>query len=122
MTLDSLGPDVVDKEIDPLHEGARRLTERLTNGQQQAVPKAASGAAAECDQQWVRARVHRVLGELQKQVPDHTYRILRMPWIDGCTMLEIAASLNLSIEQVWAGHHRAKEKFRFLFELNQHFP
>jgi DNA-directed RNA polymerase specialized sigma24 family protein len=68
--------------------------------------------------------VHQVLGELEKHAPRQNYRILHMHWIEGRPMSEIAACLNLSIKQVWARHHRAKHKFRCLFEryVQKGFP
>jgi RNA polymerase sigma factor (sigma-70 family) len=72
---------------------------------------------AKLDQQALRANVYLVLGELRKQIPERSYRILYMYWIEGRTLAEIAALLNLTIEQVWARHQRAKHKFRCLFDL-----
>jgi DNA-directed RNA polymerase specialized sigma24 family protein len=70
---------------------------------------------AELDKPSLRAKVDEVLGELRKQIPELSYRILYLHWIEGRTMAEIAALLDLSIERVWARHHRAKRKFRCLF-------
>jgi DNA-directed RNA polymerase specialized sigma24 family protein len=122
MALDSLGPDALrNKVIDPVGGRAGRPTESLTDGPEEPVSKVV-GPSAECDRQSLRAKVHRVLGDVEKQVPGHSYRILYMHWVEGCTMAEIAASLNLSIDQVWAGHQRAKHQFRCLFEVYQDFP
>jgi hypothetical protein len=69
----------------------------------------------ECHRASLRGHVYQVLGELKKQLPECSYRIFYMHWIEGRAMPEIAAFLNLSIEQAWAQHHCAKQKFQCLF-------
>jgi DNA-directed RNA polymerase specialized sigma24 family protein len=70
------------------------------------------------DHQSLRAKVHQALGELRKQIPERSYRIFYMHWIEGRTLAETAAVLNLTIERVWARHYGAKHKFRRLFDLH----
>jgi DNA-directed RNA polymerase specialized sigma24 family protein len=62
--------------------------------------------------------VHQVLDELRKQIPERSYRIFYMHWVEGRTMANIAAFLGLPIEQVWARHRRANHKFRSLFKTH----
>jgi hypothetical protein len=71
---------------------------------------------AKLDPQSLCTKVHQVLGELRKQIPEPGYRVLYMHWIEGRTMAEIAILLDLPIESVWAHHHYTKDKFRSLFE------
>jgi RNA polymerase sigma factor (sigma-70 family) len=108
---------VRSKAVDQIRERTRHRTGSLTDEMDEPVSRSALDPAAEWDRQSLRSRVHQVLGELAKQMPECSYRILYMHWIEGRTMSEIAAFLNLSIEQVWARHHRAKHKFRSLYEL-----
>jgi RNA polymerase sigma factor (sigma-70 family) len=107
---------VRNRAVDQLRERTRHPMESLTNGVDQRTCKSDLDPAAEWDRQSLRSQVHQVLGELQKEIPEEDYRILYMHWIEGRPMSEIAAFLNLSSKQVWARHHRAKNKFRRLFE------
>jgi DNA-directed RNA polymerase specialized sigma24 family protein len=65
----------------------------------------------------LRRRVDQVLGEVSRRIPECSYRVLYTHWVEGRTMPEIAALVNLSIEQVWTHHRRAREEFRCLFHL-----
>jgi RNA polymerase sigma factor (sigma-70 family) len=115
---------VRSKAVDQLRERNRHQTESLSVGAKEPVSKSDSDPAAEWERQSLRLQVHQVLGELEKQLPGQSYRILHMHWIEGRAMSEIASCLNLSIKQVWARHHRAKHKFRCLFEryVEKGFP
>jgi DNA-directed RNA polymerase specialized sigma24 family protein len=70
------------------------------------------------DHQSLCTKVHQVLGELRKQIPERSYRIFYMHWIEGRTLAETAALLDLTIERVWARHYGARHKFRRLFNLD----
>lgn len=70
------------------------------------------------DHQSLRTKVHQVLGELRKQIPERSYRIFYMHWIEGRTLAETAALLDFTIERVSARHDGAKQRFRRLFNLD----
>ena len=99
--------------LDSLEPG---LATSLTDRPQEPIRASELDPGSEWDKQSLRSQVHQVLGELEKQIPDNSHRILYMHWVEGRPMPEIAALLNLSVEQVWALHHRAKDKFRALFD------
>jgi RNA polymerase sigma factor (sigma-70 family) len=109
---------VRNKAVDQIRDRTRHPTESLADGAEESIPEPDRDQAADWDRQLLRSHVHQVLGELEKQIPEQSYRILYMHWIEGRTMSEIASLLNLSIVQVWERHHRAKRKFRCLFELH----
>jgi RNA polymerase sigma-70 factor (ECF subfamily) len=115
---------VRNKAIDQIRERHRHRTRSLASGTEEYIATSYPDPAAEWDRQSLRSCVREVLGELEKQIPERNYRILYMHWIEGRAMPEIAEFLNLSIEQVWARHHRAKHKFRTLFKLytDKRFP
>ena len=63
-----------------------------------------------------QARVRRALTRFADQVPESSFRILYLRWIEGRDVAEIAAALGLTTEQVRLRAHRMKRRFRDLFE------
>jgi DNA-directed RNA polymerase specialized sigma24 family protein len=65
-----------------------------------------------------------VLAALGRQVSQRSYRVLHMRYIDGRTVADIAAVLELTPGQVRSRLHRMKQKFQLLFDLyaNTDFP
>ena len=74
-----------------------------------------------------RELVRRVLGRLQVQVSTVNYQIVHLRWIEGQTVSEVAARLELTPEQVRYRHYRVKKRLRALLQSQaegepQHTP
>jgi RNA polymerase sigma factor (sigma-70 family) len=63
-----------------------------------------------------QALVHGVLDELREQVSERNFRVLYLHSIEGRTVSETAATLNLTPKQVRSLHWRTKQQFRHLLE------
>jgi RNA polymerase sigma factor (sigma-70 family) len=107
---------VRNKAVDQLRERTRHPTKSLEDSPEELF------SSSDWDHEWerrsLRSRVHQVLGELAQQIPECSYRIFYLHYIEGVPMPEIARLLNLRIQEVYTRHHRAKQKFRCLFELH----
>ncbi len=57
------------------------------------------------------------LAEIQQRVSATTYQVLHLRWLEGRSVVEVAARLDLTPQQVWYRQHRAKQKFRELLEI-----
>jgi RNA polymerase sigma-70 factor (ECF subfamily) len=55
-----------------------------------------------------------LLRDLARKLPRRTELILRLRWIEGCPIADIAAALGLSIPQVWTLNHRGLKRLRQL--------
>jgi len=58
------------------------------------------------DREFVRAG----LAKLRRQVSDLSYRVLHLRYFDGLDAPQVADSLGITPEQVWAREHRAKRR------------
>jgi hypothetical protein len=81
---------------------------------QAAVLDPACDSSDEHERRGVRGLVTDVLAELSGRVSASSYQILRLRWIEGRSLPEIAAALGLTPAQVRFRHHRVKQKFRRL--------
>jgi RNA polymerase sigma-70 factor (ECF subfamily) len=80
-----------------------------------ALSDCGSNPAAEHERRQLRGLVGHVMAELSGRVSASSYQILRLRWIEGRSLPEIAAALGLTPAQVRFRHHRVKQKFRRLF-------
>jgi RNA polymerase sigma factor (sigma-70 family) len=64
-----------------------------------------------CQQQMVQS----MLTELKQAVSPRNYHVLHMRWIEERTVLEVAAALHLTPQQVRLTEHRMRSKFRNLY-------
>ena len=104
------------KATDLLRQRTRHPTQSLTRKAATALPDPQPDPAAQWEQGHLQGVVRAMLSQLQKRVGECNYRILYMRWIEGRTMPEIAAALDLTVPQVWLRHHRTKRKVRRLIE------
>ena len=74
------------------------------------------GPAADYDRLSTQDRVRIVLTELSAEVSSLSFQVLYLRTIEGCTTAEVADTLGLTPEQVRFRFHRAKHKFRDLYE------
>jgi len=74
------------------------------------------GPESDCERHWAQARVRGALTQFADQVPESSFRVLYLRWIEGREVAEIAAALGLTPEQVRLRAHRMKRRFRDLFE------
>ncbi len=81
-----------------------------------AIVDSGPGSAADCDPLSTQERVRIVLTELSAEIPALNFQVLYLRTIEGCTTAEVAVTLGLTPEQVRFRLHRAKRKFRDLFE------
>jgi RNA polymerase sigma-70 factor (ECF subfamily) len=101
------------KAVDAFRRRVRHPTVALDA--QAAVLDRARDPADEHERRLVRRLVRDVLAELSGRVSACSYQILRLRWIEGRPLPEIAAHLGLTPAQVRFRHHRVKQKFRRLF-------
>jgi RNA polymerase sigma factor (sigma-70 family) len=108
---------VQSKAADLVRRRTRHPLDRLTPELEIALFGSACDPAPEYELQRRRVLVHRVLDALRQKVPARSYRVFYMHWMEGRTIPEIAATLDLTPEQVWTLDHRTKQKFRCLVKM-----
>ena len=75
--------------------------------------------AAAYEQERQRRRLRNVLATLRNRVSPTSYQVLHLRSIEGRSVGEVAARLNLTRDQVRYRHHRVKRKLRRLLEVNK---
>ena len=105
------------KAIDLLRRRTRHPTVSLGLQSQATLASREDDPVAACEREDQQAHVQRVLSELRQQVSSCNYRVLYLRWIEGRSLPEIAAALELTPEQVRFRHHRMKRKFLRLYNL-----
>jgi len=64
------------------------------------------------EQDWERALLETLLKELQQEISETNWRLLRMRCLEGWEVAEVAAELGLSSEQVWYRQRRLMKKLK----------
>jgi len=75
---------------------------------------------AEYDGRRQQEAVERALTELRQRVSTLTYRAFCMHWIEGQTIKQIAAELNLTSHKLSCRIYQAKLELRFLCSRVEH--
>ena len=102
---------LVHSKATDLHRSrTRHPTESLTPVREAELYGSDKDPVAEYEQRRRQAMVNGALDELRKQVSERNYRVLHMRSVEGCTVAETAAALELEPEQVRLLHHRLKQK------------
>lgn len=68
--------------------------------------------AAAFEQQLVVTSVRAALVELRPHVKQRDYDAFTLHWVDELPVREVAVRLDMTEGEVWASHHRTREKFR----------
>ena len=68
--------------------------------------------AAALEQQLVVKSVRAALVELRPHVKQRDYDAFMLHWVDELPVREVAVRLDMTEGEVWASHHRTREKFR----------
>ena len=105
------------KAIDLLRRRSRHPTASLRLQSQATLESREEDPVAACERKDQHEHVQRVLSELRQQVSPCNYRVLYLRWIEGRSLQEIAAALDLTSKQVRFRHHRVKWKFLLLYNL-----
>ena len=105
-----------NKAVDSIRSQSRRLAEGLGEDAATTLVDPGLDPATEYERHLTRAQVRSVLAELSGQVSETSFRVLYLRWIEGRTVAETAAAVELTPEQVRFRTHRLKRKFRDLFE------
>ncbi len=108
---------VRSKAADQVRGRARHPAANLTHAAGAELRGPDADPAAEYEMHRQQTLVHAVLDELRQQVSERSYRVVYLRWIEGRTIPEIAAALNLTPQQVRFRSHRMKQKFHILFDL-----
>jgi RNA polymerase sigma factor (sigma-70 family) len=112
------------KAVDLLRRRARHKVACLTPQMAAALCGRYGDPATECERHAAREEVRRLLGELRRRVSARSFRVVQLRWIEGRTVQEIAAALELTPQQVRFRHHRMLQKLRVLVGLcsGKYFP
>jgi RNA polymerase sigma factor (sigma-70 family) len=111
---------VHSKAADLVRARTRHPTEQLAHATAAELRGREADPAVEYAERCDQSRVRDALDGLRKQISDPDYSILRMHWLEGRPLQEIAAVLNLTPGQVWTRHHRVKSRLRLLLNSYAH--
>ncbi len=103
------------KAIDLLRRRNKHAAESLNGQEGTGLHEPAPDPSADSERQDEREVVRVVLARLRDEVSECSYQVLHLRWIEGLSVPEVAAALDLTPRQVWFRHHRMKQKFRALF-------
>jgi RNA polymerase sigma factor (sigma-70 family) len=107
---------VHSKVTDLVRYRARHPTASLDSQLGGALGSLDADPAAAYQRQSKQDTVRRVLGELRRRVSARNYQLMHLRWMEGWTLGEIAAALNLTPDQVRFRHHRLRRKLQGLFD------
>ena len=102
------------RAVDLLRRRLRRPTERIRSRTGAALRSREADPAAACERQAEREAVRLLLAEFRHRVSRRNYHVLHMRSVEGRSVGETAAALDLTPEQVRYRHHRMMRKFRSL--------
>ncbi len=105
-----------NKAVDSIRRRNRHVSENLSEGEANSVLDPRPDPAYEFERRSVQAQVQLALAELSGQVSAMSYSVIYLRWIEGRTTAEIAATLELTPDQVRFRAHRMKRKFRDVFQ------
>lgn len=104
-----------NKAVDVLRRQRRASFDRYGHHVLASLPsEQKDDPGAHCEQADTQDEYRKVLGNLSRQLPRRTELILRLRWIEGCPVADIAAALGLTIPQVWTLNHRGVKRLRQL--------
>jgi len=106
------------KATDLLRYKARHPSLRLTPQLEAKQTSRYVDPMAELEQEFQRASLDRTLADLRRQMSATNYRAFQLRWIEGHSIKEIAATLNVTPEQVRYRCCRMKRKFCRVYNRN----
>ena len=108
------------KAVDLLRYRSRHPSKRLNGRAEAMIVERHAGPEAACGQRARQKAVQEILAALDKQVSRLTYAAFYKHCIEGQTLKQIAAELNLTERKVWCRIYQAKRKFRLLCNQPAH--
>ncbi len=100
---------VHNQAIDHVRRRVRRPVRRLSESVQGRLTARDAGPERALDR---REIARNALAEMRKLLPEASFRILHMYYVEGRSISEIAKKLALTPVQVWSRKHRALKKVR----------
>jgi RNA polymerase sigma factor (sigma-70 family) len=102
------------KAVDLLRYRSRHPSRRLNGRAEARIVDGDAGPEALCAQLARQKAVQQILATLQKEVSDLTYAAFYNHCVEGQSLKQIAAQLNLTERKLWCRIYDAKKKFRLL--------
>ena len=93
-------------------------SKQFVSSPEDAVSPIASNPVGKLELEERRTLVRHVLADLEQQVPETSYKIAYLRWIEGRNVEEVAEQLDLTHEQVWYRQHRVKKHLARLLEIH----
>jgi RNA polymerase sigma factor (sigma-70 family) len=104
------------RAIDLLRSQTHPPTKRLAPAAAAALCDRDEGPAAAYQRQQEQAEVRQLVDEFGKRVSARDRGLVQLRWIEGRTVAETAAALDLTPAQVWLREHRLRRKCGRLFD------
>jgi RNA polymerase sigma factor (sigma-70 family) len=101
---------VRSKANDSLRHKARHPADALGSEAEQSLSSAEDSPATIAQRNASIAEVRTALDRLRDEVSEQSYRVLHLRHIEAMSVSEVADTLGISAEQVWARDHRMRRK------------